>query len=268
MLKFGFSAVVSGVRNIASNNEPNLVANSTKAKFTITGLVSRAMGLIPGDNVQFVNNLGSINNAILERDPDLVAFAEENGFDFDTKECADAIIREFGAWAIIKGIPMLEKDGSPRQVAIRQSEEQKKVLLEMQTEELLVSKRDTLVARAIAKGVITEDMAEEVGNEVLVKFLELNDVVGPTMDDYSGSKTSTTSNMVGLGLTLSFSDSNIWEQLKSDLEEPTKINRVFKVNLEEPINISIPNGREMVNVKAYSFEFEKDEEPVVRTAKK
>lgn len=72
MLKFGFSAVVSGVRNIASNNEPNLVANSTKAKFTITGLVSRAMGLIPGDNVQFVNNLDSINNAILERDPDLL----------------------------------------------------------------------------------------------------------------------------------------------------------------------------------------------------
>ena len=132
----------------------------------------------------------------------------------------------------------------------------------------MVSKRDTLVARAIAKGAITEEMAEEVGNEVLVQFLELNDVVGPTMDDYSGSKTSTTSNMVGLGLTLSFSDSNIWEQLKSDLEEPTKINRVFKVNLEEPINVSIPNGREMVNVKAYSFEFEKDEEPVARTAKK
>lgn len=268
MLKFGFSAVVSGFRNTASNNEPNLIANSTKAKFTVTGLVSRAMGLIPGDNVQFVNNLSSINNAILERDPDLVAFAEENGFDFDTKECADAIIREFGAWAITKGVPILEKDGSPRQISIRQTEEQKKVLLEMQAEELLVSKRDTLVARAIAKGVITEDMAEEVGNEVLVQFLELNDVISPTIDDYSGSKTATTTNMIGLGLALSFSDSNIWEQLKSDLEEPTKINRIFKVNLEEPINVSVPNGREMVDVKAYSFEFEKDEVPIARTAKK
>lgn len=267
MLKFGFSAVISGARNTASNNEPNLIANSTKAKFTITGFVSRVMGLLPGDNVQFVNNLSSINNAILERDPDLVAFAEERGLDFDSKKCVDAIIREFGAWAITKGIPILEKDGSPRQVIVRQTEEQKKALLEMQTEELLVIKHDTLVSRAIAKGVITEEMAEEVGNEVLVQFLDLSDVINPTMDDYSGSRTFTASNMVGLGLSLSFSDSNIWEQLKSDLEEPTKVNRVFKVNLEEPINVSVSNGKGMVNVKAYSFEFEKDEEPA-RASKK
>lgn len=266
-MKFGFSAVVSGKRNVASNNEPVLIANSTKAKFTLTGVVTRVMNIIPGDFVQFVNNIAAIENAILENDPDLVAFVEEQGLEWGTGEAREAIMNTFGMWAICKGIAMLDKEGKPRQVVIRQTEEQKKVLLEMQFEELLQSKRATLINRAITKGLIETE--EEATDELLGQMLDLDDVNSPTTDEFSGSKTATSSNMVGLGLTVTFSDSNIWNELKADLgDSADKTNRYFSVNLEEPITVPVPNGISFVDVKAYQIKFDRDEEPVARVAKK
>lgn len=76
-LQFGMSAVQSGKRVMQTSNEPTLTANSTKAKFTLAAAVTRIMGLIPGDNVQFVSNIADIDAAIAERDADVMAWCEE-----------------------------------------------------------------------------------------------------------------------------------------------------------------------------------------------
>lgn len=265
-MKFGLNAVVSGKRNVASNNEPVIIANSTKAKFTLTGVVTRVMNIIPGDFVQFINNIAAIENAILENDPELVSFVAEQGLEWGTNEAREAILKEYSVWAVCKGIAMLDKEGNPRQVVIRQTEEQKKALLELQFEELLQEKHDLLVARAINKDIVETE--EDATDEILATLLTIDDVNAPTTDEFSGSKTATTSNMIGLGLTVSFSDSNIWNELKADLEDAEKVNRYFTINLEEPIEVEIPNGKGMVPVKAYQFKFDRDEEPVARVGKK
>lgn len=265
-MKFGLNAVVSGKRNVASNNEPVIIANSTKAKFTLTGVVTRVMNIIPGDFVQFINNIAAIENAILENDPELVSFVADQGFEWGTNEARKAILKEYSVWAVCKGIAMLDKEGNPRQVVIRQTEEQKKALLELQFEELLQEKHDLLVARAINKGIVETE--EDATDEILATLLTIDDVNAPTTDEFSGSKTATTSNMIGLGLTVSFSDSSIWNELKADLEDAEKVSRYFTINLEEPIEVEIPNGKGMVPVKAYQFKFDRDEEPVARVGKK
>ena len=43
-VSFGFSAVVAGQKT-SGNNEPQLIVNSTKGKFTVTSPVTRAMGV-------------------------------------------------------------------------------------------------------------------------------------------------------------------------------------------------------------------------------
>ena len=59
-MKFGMSAVTVSVKRSAINDEAIMIANSTKAKFTLSGLVTRQLGLLPGDNVQFISNADSI----------------------------------------------------------------------------------------------------------------------------------------------------------------------------------------------------------------
>ena len=81
-LQFGMSAVQSGKRVMQASNEPTLTANSTKAKFSLAGAVTRIMGLVPGDNVQFVSNIADIDAAIAERDAEVMAWCEENNVEF------------------------------------------------------------------------------------------------------------------------------------------------------------------------------------------
>ena len=92
-LQFGMKAIQSGKRIATGNNEPTLVANSTKARFTIAGIVSRTMGLVSGDYVQFISNIPSIDMAIAERDSEIVAWCEENG------------LGSYGDPLLVKGLP-------------------------------------------------------------------------------------------------------------------------------------------------------------------
>ena len=69
-VSFGFSAVVAGQKT-SGNNEPQLIVNSTKGKFTVTSPVTRAMGVAVGEYIQFVNNISQIEAAINEGGDDI-----------------------------------------------------------------------------------------------------------------------------------------------------------------------------------------------------
>ena len=249
MLQFGLSAVQGGKRVIAGNNEPTLIANSGKAKFTLAAPVTRIMGLMPGDSIQFISTVAAIDAAIAERDADVVSWCEANGVEFGTEAAHAALLEEFAEYYIAKGIALYEKDGSPKLATIRMTAEEKAVSFELNKEAI----------------------AEQLGKPV--EELKLEDYK-PTTHAFSGSKLSTSSNLTGIGLQLTFSDSNVWAELKENLgDDAEKINRVFNVDLEKPTTVEIENGKvngeekEVVQVTAYKLVFKADEESNVRGAK-
>lgn len=249
-LHFGMTAVQSGKRVMQASNEPTLTANSTKAKFSLAGAVTRIMGLIPGDNVQFVSNIADIDAAIAERDAEVMAWCEENNVEFGTKAARAALIQNFGEYGICKGVPLFEKNGEIKLAGVRMTAEQKAAAFELNKERI----------------------AEEVGKSV--EEVTIDDY-NPTTRAYSGSRTSTSSNLTGLGLPLTFSDSSMWSELKENLgDEAEKFNRVFKVNLNEPFVVAVETGKvigdekETVEVNAYKISFKADEESIARQSSK
>lgn len=249
-LHFGMSAVQSGKRVMQASNEPTLTANSTKAKFSLTGTVTRIIGLVPGDNVQFVSNIADIDAAIAERDAEVMAWCEENNVEFGTEAARAALIQNFGEYGICKGVPLFEKNGEIKLAGVRMTAEQKAAAFELNKERI----------------------AEEVGKSV--EEVTIDDY-NPTTRAYSGARTSTSSNLTGLGLPLTFSDSSMWSELKENLgDEAEKFNRVFEVNLNEPFVVAVETGKvigdekETVEVNAYKISFKADEEPIVRQSSK
>lgn len=249
-LQFGMSAVQSGKRVMQASNEPTLTANSTKAKFSLTGAVTRIMGLVPGDNVQFVSNIADIDAAIAERDAEVMAWCEENNVEFGTEAARAALIQNFGEYGICKGVPLFEKNGEIKLAGVRMTAEQKAAAFELNKERI----------------------AEEVGKSV--EEVTIDDY-NPTTRAYSGARTSTSSNLTGLGLPLTFSDSSMWSELKENLgDEAEKFNRVFEVNLNEPFVVAVETGKvigdekETVEVNAYKISFKVDEEPIARQSSK
>jgi hypothetical protein len=249
-LQFGMSAVQSGKRVMQTSNEPTLTANSTKAKFTLAAAVTRIMGLIPGDNVQFVSNIADIDAAIAERDADVMAWCEENNVEFGTEAARSALIQTFGEYGICKGVPLFEKNGEVKLAGVRMTAEQKAAAFELNKEKI----------------------AAELGKSV--EEITIDDY-NPTTRAYSGARTSTSSNLNGLGLPLNFSDSAMWAELKENLgDEAEKFNRIFEVNLNEPFVVAVETGKvigdekETVEVNAYKISFKADEEPAVRQSSK
>lgn len=249
-LQFGMSAVQSGKRVMQASNEPTLTANSTKAKFSLAGAVTRNMGLVPGDTVQFVSNIADIDAAIAERDAEVMAWCKENNVEFGTEAARAALIQNFGEYGICKGVPLFEKNGEIKLAGVRMTAEQKAAAFELNKERI----------------------AEEVGKSV--EEVTIDDY-NPTTRAYSGARTSTSSNLTGLGLPLTFSDSSMWSELKESLgNEAEKFNRVFEVNLNEPFVVAVETGKvigdekETVEVKAYKISFKADEEPIARQSSK
>lgn len=249
-LHFGMTAVQSGKRVMQANNEPTLTANSTKAKFSLAGAVTRIMGLVPGDNVQFVSNIADIDAAIAERDAEVMAWCEENNIEFGTEAARTALIQNFGEYGICKGVPLFEKNGEIKLAGVRMTAEQKAAAFELNKERI----------------------AEEVGKSV--EEVTIDDY-NPTTRAYSGARTSTSSNLTGLGLPLTFSDSSMWSELKENLgDEAEKFNRVFEVNLNEPFVVAVETGKvigdekETVEVNAYKIFFKADEESITRQSSK
>ena len=248
-VSFGFSAVVAGQKT-SGNNEPQLIVNSTKGKFTVTSPVTRAMGIAVGEYIQFVNNISQIEAAINEGGDDIKAIAEQLGVDYTTREGALAIIDACTQWAIVKGQAMLDKVGNPIMVSARLTEEEKRAFINKNAAAILAENRDALIER---------NGGQDADDETLLGLIELDEVEYPKVPGFTGSKTASTSNATGVGLQLGFTDSNVWSALKKDLgEDATKKNRIYKVLLDDAVKTTV-DGKETV---IYPIEFQEDTDPI------
>lgn len=250
-VSFGFSAVVAGQKT-SGNNEPQLIVNSTKGKFTVTSPVTRAMGVAVGEYIQFVNNIAQIEAAINEGGKDIKAIAEQLGVDYTTREGALEIVKACTQWAIVKGQPMLDKVGNPIMVSARLTKDEKKAFIEKNKDAILEAGRDSLIERVGNPDATDEELLAAIDFE--------NDDIFPKVPGFTGSKTASTSNATGVGLQLGFTDSNVWGALKADLDDElkTKKNRIFKVLLDEAVK-TVVDGKELT---IYPIEFQEDTDPI------
>lgn len=255
-VSFGFSAVVAGQKT-SGNNEPQLIANSTKGKFTITAPVSRAMGIAVGEYIQFVNNIAEIEAAIVAGHDDIKAIAAELGVDLSSREGQLAVVEALTQWGIVKGAPMLDKLGKPIMVSARLTENEKKAYIKEHAADFLNDEetRNTLIERV---------GNPEASDEELISAIALDEVEYPKVPGFNGSKTASTSTATGVGLQLGFTDSNVWGELKKELgEDATKKNRIYKVLLDEAVK-TVVDGKETV---IYPIEFQEDSDPIIREKK-
>lgn len=256
-LSFGVTAVQAGQKSTTLNAAPQLTVSSTGGKFTITSPVSKALNIAVGENVMFLNNISGVEMAIQNKAPEVVAYAEENGIDLDSREGQDAVLEAFTQWFIAKGVPMYDSKGNPLMASERYTKEEKAKYLAEHAMEIVEANREALV-----------EQYGEMSDEELAEQLTIDDIEYPKYHANSGSKTSTSGNATGVGCQLNFTDSNIWNALKADLgnAKETK-NRIFDVVLDEVTKADYNNGKENVTIDILPIVFSKDVDPIVRAKK-
>lgn len=258
-VSFGFNAVQAGQKSSTVNAEPRLIANSTAGKFVITAPVSKALGIAVGENVMFLNNISNVEAAIAQRVEDIVNWATEANVDLETREGQDAALKEFTVWAIAKGVAQYDSKGNPVMATERYTKEDKQKYIDANAAEILAANRDVLIER---------NGGEDADDETLISLISVEDIEAPKYHAYTGSKTATTASATGVGCQLNFTDTSIWNNLKTDLgENKEKKNRIYSVLLEEGFTAEVNNGKENVEITAYPIDFVADEDPIVREKK-
>lgn len=257
-MKFGFAAVNAGQRNV--NVEPQLIATSTDGGFRVTGPVTRALGLQNGDNIMFISNVDSIDTAISQHDETLVQFCEERGLEYGSPEAISAIHKEFDVWGIAKGIPERDKKGNIKKTTTRLSKNDRLRYVEANYEDMynaaMESDNSEVIAAITREGVTMDE----------IKAVLCEAVVGDEIDKFKGSKLASPSGVTGTGVNLTFTDSNVYKQLKQDLgDDANKFNRMFDINLDDMQDVMIDDGFEGVTVKVLPLGDYTDKEPVART---
>lgn len=242
-LSFGLGAVNVAKRNAVS--EPELVVNPTVGGFRITPAVSRALGLTNGGYIMFVSNIDAIEQAIANKDENLVAFCAEENIDMNTPEGVKAIHEAFDEWGIAKGIQMFDKNGNAVKTKERMSKTDKV--------EYVTNNFDDVLKAAIENGepeFVASLQVEGITKKEQIEILA-NAVNPEQVNKYYGSKCSNSSNLSGTGVSLTFSDSAVWGALKEDLgEEAKKMSRTFEVDIKELREVPYFNGHKEVIVKA------------------
>lgn len=242
-LSFGLGAVNVAKRNAVS--EPELVVNPTVGGFRITPAVSRALGLTNGGYIMFVSNIDAIEQAIANKDENLVSFCAEENIDMNTPEGVKAIHEAFDEWGIAKGIQMFDKNGNAVKTKERMSKTDKV--------EYVTNNFDDVLKAAIENGepeFAASLQVEGITKEEQIEILA-NAVNPEQVNKYYGSKCSNSSNLSGTGVSLTFSDSAVWGALKEDLgEEAKKMSRTFEVDIKELREVPYFNGHKEVIVKA------------------
>ena len=262
-IKFGFNAVNAGQRN--ANVEPQVIATSTDGGFRLTPAVTKALNIGHGDYVMFLSNADNINEAIFAKDEAIVTFCEENGLELGSQEANIAIHNEFDMWAIAKGIQEYDSKGNPKKITERLSKEYKR--------DYVANNFDTILEQAVSSEDVDDETKEALTREgvtkeeqisILIKF-----VTPSEMDKYKGAKAANSTGVTGSGTTLTFTDANVWNQLKADIKDmATKVNRIFEVDLDDMQTLEISNGYENVTVNALVLGAYSDKEVTTRTKTK
>lgn len=256
-LNFGVQAVQAGQKSSTVNAEPQLIANSTPGKFVVTAPVSKALNIAVGENIMFLNNIAGVEAAIQAKGEDILALAAELGYDLNTKDGEDAMVAYLTQWYIAKGVLQYNSKGEPVMATERYTKEDKAKYLAEHALELVAANRDALV-----------EQFGELSDEELAEHLTVDMVESPKFHAASGSKTATTASSTGVGCQLIFTDSSIWTSLKKDLgDEAPRMNRIYKVLVDEAQTAEFNNGKENVAITILPIEFKEDVAPVVRTKK-
>ena len=256
-VKFGFGVAISGQRN--NDYVPELVALSTKGGFRITPQVSKKLGVASGDYVMFINNFDEIEAAVRAHADVIVEFCNANGLDIDSPEAIEAAKKEFGMWAIAKGIQCFDSKG----VALKAAER----LSDLQRESLIRQNFDEALAAAMENEELRDALtADGVDTEAKVKILA-EAYQAPQVDKYLGSKTANSSKTPGTGVVLTFSDANIWNALRGDLKDEKSMTRHFAIDLDNAGVAEISNGYQTVKVTYLPLGETTDEKVVARSKK-
>lgn len=251
---FGFSAVNAGQRN--TTVEPQIIAVSTEGNFRITPLVSKALGLGHGDYIMFLSNVDNIDAAITNKAEEVIAFCKENGLEVGSPEAAIALHKEFDMWAIAKGIKEYDTKGNIKTTTERLTKKDKQRFVSQNFDDMMgaaMNEADEEIKEALTREGITKD--EQV--EILTSFVKAREI-----PKYKGSKVANPAQITGPGTSLTFTDSNVWKQLKADMKDDAdKLNRVFDIDLEDIQDIEVFDGYNTVTVKALVLGEYVDKEP-------
>lgn len=242
-MSFGFATVNAGQRNQVI--DPQFIAVSTQGGFRITPPVSRALGIASGDYIMFITNTNNIQEAINNQDPIIVEFCQENGLELGTTEATIAIHKEFDMYGIAKGIVEFDAKGNIKTSTERLSKKDKVTYVTNNFDEMLeaaMEQADDEVKDALSRDGITKE--EQI--EILSTFVQARE-----LPKHKGSKTANSAGLSGIGTALSFTDTNMWNQLKVDLgEDASKMNRIYDVDLENIQDVVVNDGYKDVTVKA------------------
>ena len=255
--KFTPSVILPGQKANLVNTLPQLIVNSTAGKFTITAPVSKALGIAVGECVMFLDTKDVIEQELANNNAELLAYAEEKGYDITTAEGQESVVNDLRQYFIAKGQPMYKANGEPLTEAVRFTNEEKKKFIAEHSAEIIEANRAVLVERAGTPDATDEELAA---------LITVDDIESPRVQSVFGSRTATTSNKTGVGLQLGFTDTNIWNNLKSDIDgdDKLKINRYFDVDLSAPIDAPFNNGKAgkegNIIVKAYPLTYKEDKE--------
>lgn len=253
-LSFGINVVANRVKVSSLTTEPVLVAASTRGSFHVSGTVSKALGLMPGDNIMFANDEADVEKAVSNRVDAIVEFAQNKGFNLDTPDGTSACVAAATTWYIAKGVPMFKKTGEPVMVNVRLTKEEKKKYFDEHVDEVIKNNRDKLIA--------AYELAETATDEEIKAAFKVDDMPSPQIQAVSGCKLAANNgNSTGTGLKLNFSDTNNWEQLKSDIEDKSSMKRTFDVDIKNPIVSKYNNGKDDLEITFYALGEYKDEVP-------
>lgn len=251
---FGFSAVNAGQRNVVV--EPQVIAVSTEGSFRITPPVSRVLGVGSGDYIMFLSNIVNIDAAITNKSAEVVAFCEANDLELGSPEAAIALHKEFDMWALAKGIKEYDGKGNMKTTSERLTKNDKAKFVSQNFESMLeqaMDQADDEVKDALSRDGITKE--EQI--DILSAF-----VTPRELPKYKGSKLANPAGLTGVGTSLTFTDSNVWKQLKADMgDDAAKFNRVFDVDIDNLQEVLLSNGYEDVTVKALILGESVDKEP-------
>lgn len=254
---FSVSSVISGQRNVAV--EPQFIAVSTEGSFRITPPVSRILGVGNGDYVMFLSNVDSIDEAIRNRDAELAAYCEQElGLDISTPEAMIALHKEFDKWYIAKGIKEYDSKGNMKVTTERLTKKDKLTFVSQNFDKMLEAALTSEELDAELREALTRDgVTREEQMVILIDFITPREVA-----KYRGSKAANPAGLNGPGTSVTFTDTNVWKQLKVDMgDTATKYNRVFDIDVEDIKTLSINNGYENVEVKALKLGEYVDQEP-------
>lgn len=252
-LSFGMSVVNLAKRGVIA--EPELVVNTTPGSFRLTQPVTRALGIASGDFVMFVGNTAAIDMAIAQKDEELVAWCAENNIDITSAEGIAAIHKAFDMWAVAKGIQEFDAKGNPVKTTERWTKEAKVAYVTKDFDNIFESAKVSADAEFVA-ALTAEGMTKEAQIEMIANTLQPE-----AIDKYRGAKCANPSKLVGIGNVVIFADAAVWSALKADMKDTMKTHsRIFSVDINELMDVTINNGYEDVVVKAAVLKEHRDVE--------